>query len=135
MNLAGIYRKYGTKILIIPITAFIVFTALAFFWPGITYGIDFRGGVMISFSSTHPIPAEKIAQKIRTELGVTDVSVTPTEIPGSNKYGAFVEAVYPERAVAEANVTATATLTQGESNASTSGTEAFKQKIIQIIKQ
>lgn len=130
MNLSPLYRKYGTKILIIPLIAFVAFTYLAFFQPGISYGIDFRGGVMISFSSSSPIPAQKIADSIRSELGVTDISVTPTQIPGTNRYGGFVEVVYPETAVG--NVDETAVLTAG-----TEGTTAdtFKEKILAIIKR
>ncbi|NPA76132.1 MAG: hypothetical protein GXN93_00025 [Candidatus Diapherotrites archaeon] len=121
MNLAGVYRKYGTKILIIPIITFVVFAYLALIHPGISYGIDFRGGVMVSFSSSQPIPADRIAERIRTELGVSDVSVTPTEIPGTGKYGGFVEVVYPEGISADKNAQ--------------DSTEKFKEQIVQIIKQ
>ncbi len=134
MNLTGTYRKYGTKILIIPIIAFAVFAYLAFVYPGISYGIDFRGGVMVSFSSSQPVPADKIAERIRSELGVSDVSVTPTVIPGTGRYGGFVEAVYPEGVASEANIPGTAVLSAGDVNA-TNMTEEFKRKIVQIIKE
>ncbi|HIQ10272.1 MAG TPA: hypothetical protein EYH23_02025 [Euryarchaeota archaeon] len=96
MNLTPIYRKYGTKILIIPLVAFVLFAYLATVNPGISYGIDFKGGVRVSFSSTHPVPVDAIAEKIRRELGVPEVSVVPTEVPGTGKYGGIVEVVYPD---------------------------------------
>jgi len=135
MNLAGTYRKYGTKILIIPTIAFIVFAYLAMVYPGISYGIDFRGGVMVSFSSSQPIPADRIAERIRTELGVSDVSVTPTEIPGTGKYGGFVEVVYPEGISADRNVVNTPVITTENETNTPDTTEEFKKQIVQIIRE
>lgn len=132
MNLAGLYRKYGTKILIIPIIIFVAFTYLALIYPGISYGIDFRGGILISFSSSQPIPAESIAQKIRAELGVAEVSVIPTEIPGTGTYGGIVEVVYPEGISNESNVSTTPELVAGSE--AKSATEEFKDTVLGIIK-
>jgi len=117
MNLAPLYKKHGTKILIIPIIAFAVFTYLAVINPGISYGIDFRGGILVSFSSARPIPADSIAEKIRAELGVSEVSVIPTEVPGTGEYGGIVEVVYPENVSPEGDPT-----------------EGFKEAVLGIIK-
>jgi len=129
MNLAMLYRKYGTKILIIPLIVLAAFTYIAIINPGISYGIDFRGGIRVSFSSAHPVPADSIAQRISNELGVSEVSVIPTEVPGAGTYGGIVDAVYPEPSAKK--VSSTPELVP---EGSRDPNEEFKEAVLQIIK-
>lgn len=114
MDLSATYRKYGAKVLIIPVVIFAVFTFIALVNPGVSYGVDFRGGILISFSSDQQV-STSLAQKIREEIGVSEVSVIPTEVPGAGEYGGIVEVVYPEGALAKS-------------------VDEFKERVLEIIK-
>ncbi len=99
MNLETLYRKYYKKLLYVPVAIFFVYIYLAFFYPGIKLGIDFSGGVLVSFASDSPFDAEALASAIKQATGAADVRVTPTlSIEGGKTvYGGIVEVAYPER--------------------------------------
>ncbi len=138
MATGDIYRKYHKKLLLIPAALFVVYIVLAFFAPGLKYGMDFRGGILITFNAPKGFDAHALEQAIRKETGVTDVHVIPTitfqggkEVPGG-----IVEVVYPEniseKTAIEKN-TAEPSIAAGTGNPIS--VEQYKDKIIKIIQQ
>ncbi|NPA86926.1 MAG: hypothetical protein GXO00_02870 [Candidatus Diapherotrites archaeon] len=86
MNVAEIYRKHYKKMVLVPL---ILFAVLLFFLPKLRLGIDFTGGLSISFSSQMNVPPEEIANALKERFGVAEVSVLP--VTG----GYIVEMSYP----------------------------------------
>jgi preprotein translocase subunit SecF len=131
----NLYRKHGKRILIIPILLFLIYAFLIFVQPGVKYGADFRGGILVSFTSPQPVDAEKIMQAIKAATGATDVTVTPTTTfeGGKTEYGAIVEIVYPEKknVASDTNTAETVTLVAG----STDSENDFKNTVVNIIKK
>ncbi|NPA76621.1 MAG: hypothetical protein GXN93_02610 [Candidatus Diapherotrites archaeon] len=138
MTIAELYRKHHKKLLLIPAALFVVYIILAFFSPGLKYGMDFRGGILITFNAPQNFDARALEAAIRKATGVTEVHVIPTitfqggkEVPGG-----IVEVVYPENIkttpTAETNA---ATPAISASSASTVSVNEYKDKIIEIIKK
>lgn len=100
MQLEQIYKKYYKRLLYIPVAIFFVYIYLAFFWPGIRMGIDFSGGILVSFASDAPFDAESLEAAIKASTGSPDVRVTPTMTleGGKTVYGGIVEVSYPKEA-------------------------------------
>ena len=88
MEIAEIYRKYYKVMILVPI---ILFGVMLVFLPRLRLGIDFTGGLTISFSSHQKINPDTLADQIKSAFGVADVSVTP--VTG----GYIVEMSYPSK--------------------------------------
>ncbi len=86
MDVAKVYEKYHRVMVVVPVVLFVV---LLFFLPNLKLGIDFTGGISVSFSSNTNVPAEQIVSALKSTFGVAEVSVTP--VTG----GYIVEMTYP----------------------------------------
>jgi preprotein translocase subunit SecF len=136
MGMTEIYRKHHKKLLLIPAALFIVYLVLAFWAPGIKYGMDFRGGILVTFNTSHPIDAKALEDAVKGATGVSEVHVIPTVTVqnGKEMHGGIVEVVYPENmklgTTAESNSTEAA-ISVG---AREEGTQAFQDKVLNAIK-
>ncbi len=135
MAFEGLYRKHYKILWLIPAILFVANVFIAFVYPGIKLGVDFRGGILVSFASDKPVPADKLAAAVKAATGVAEVTVVPTESFGTGpRYGGIVEVVYPEniKLVPESNVQ-TPQLTAGTGSELTA--DQFKQKVLEAIKK
>lgn len=73
MDVAAVYKKYYRIMPVIPVLLAII---LAAFLPSLKLGIDFTGGISISFSSDKHVPPSVIEEALRAK-GFGDVTVTP----------------------------------------------------------
>ncbi len=67
--------KHYKKLLIIPLLVFIV---MAFYASQVTFGIDLRGGILITAPSTATIDAAKLESEISSNFDLEDLSVRTT---------------------------------------------------------
>ena len=88
MKVAEIYKRYYKKLVLLPL---IVFGITLFFLPSLKLGIDFTGGLSLSFSSSTSISPDNLSEYLKSSLGVSDVTVTP--VSG----GYIVEMSYPPK--------------------------------------
>jgi len=133
MSLADVYKKYYKRLLYIPVVLFFVYIYLAFISPGIHLGIDFSGGVLVSFASPKPFDAHALEQAIKAATGAADVRVTPTLSieRGRTMYGGIIEVAYPSnKQVVARSSGQTPTITQAETN-----TVAFRSTILNVLKK
>ena len=86
VNVAEIYRRYYKQLIFVPV---IVFGVTLLFLPSLKLGIDFTGGISVSFSSKSKVSPDSLADFLKSRLNVSDVSVTP--VSG----GYIVELSYP----------------------------------------
>ncbi len=136
MGFEEIYRKHHKKLLLIPAVLLVIYVILAFVAPGLKYGMDFRGGILITFNSPQPFNAQQLEKAIRQATGVTEVHVIPTITfqNGKELHGGIVEVVYPENMGSTyKDETNGAALVAGQP--SQPSIEAYKEQIISIIKK
>ena len=89
MKVSEIYRKHYRKMVIVPLVLFLV---LLYFLPSLRLGIDFTGGISISFTTEEEIPPDEIVSSLKSSFGIAEVSVTPLV---GVKRGYIVEMSYP----------------------------------------
>ncbi|MBN2127782.1 MAG: protein translocase subunit SecF [Candidatus Diapherotrites archaeon] len=79
------YKKW----LLLPGILFIVFLFVSFVYPGLTPGIDLKGGTNIVIRSSSPIDAQGIQTLLEQEVDLTDLTVTGISSPAG--YGVIIE--------------------------------------------
>lgn len=89
-DMEKIYKKYYKHMIVVPLILFIV---LLYYVPNLKLGIDFTGGISISFSTNKTINPSQLASDLKSTFGVADVSVVPVTGVGSKGY--IVEMSYP----------------------------------------
>ncbi len=78
-----------SKLLLIPAILVILFLFVSFVFPGLTPGIDLKGGTNIVIRSNQAIDAKGIEELLKTEFKLTDLSVSSISSPTGN--GVMIE--------------------------------------------
>ncbi|HLC92812.1 MAG TPA: hypothetical protein VJH23_03820 [archaeon] len=77
---SGNYKRY----IVVPAALLVVFLFLIFINPGVTQGIDLKGGTNIIVRSDAPLDAQSLQTKLNSEFSLTDLQITPISSPVGN---------------------------------------------------
>lgn len=71
-----LYARYYRKMFIIPLTLFILFIFIAFFYPGIKPGIDIAGGTMFIVRTNKDVPESELFSAL-SKYELTELKIVP----------------------------------------------------------
>ncbi len=91
-----LYRRHAKILPLIPLTALLIAAYLAFVYPGVKLGIDFTGGVVVSFQTKKSFDPTLLEHEIKEYFKATDVRVIPVYAGGTP--GGIIEMSYPPAA-------------------------------------
>ncbi len=81
MGLEGFYRGNYTRYLIVPAVLFAVFLFLIFIFPGISTGIDLKGGTLHIVRSSEPLDSAALETHLGNSFPLSDLQVTSISSP------------------------------------------------------
>jgi len=81
MGLEGFYRGNYTRYLVVPAALFMVFLFLIFISPGISTGIDLKGGTLHIVRSSEPLDSGLLETHLRESFPLSDLQVTSISSP------------------------------------------------------
>ncbi len=83
------FTKNYSKLLIIPIIILIIFILLIFIYPGISKGIDLKGGNQIIVHYDEEKEYTNLEASLRADYGIEQIQIN--EVKGLNDYGLLIE--------------------------------------------
>lgn len=83
--MANFYEKNYKLYLLIPLVLLFVFLGFVLVWPGITQGVDLKGGSLLIIDAPKPVDQKQVADFLSKEFDLVDVSISAVSSPLGNK--------------------------------------------------
>lgn len=83
--LHNFYSKNYKLYLVVPLVLTAVFLAAVAVWPGMTQGVDLKGGSLLIIDSPKPVGQKEVSDFLTSEFDLVDASVSTVNSPLGNK--------------------------------------------------
>jgi preprotein translocase subunit SecF len=83
--LADFYHGRFKLFLILPLVLFVVFLGIVGYWPGITQGVDLKGGSLLFIDAPMPVSEKEVLDFLNENFDLVDVAVSSISSPLGNK--------------------------------------------------
>ncbi|MDO8647469.1 MAG: hypothetical protein Q7R70_03565 [Candidatus Diapherotrites archaeon] len=83
--MTGFYEKNYKLYLAVPLVLLFVFLGFVLVWPGVTQGVDLKGGSLLIIDAPKPVDQEQVTDFLSKEFDLVDVSVNTVSSPLGNK--------------------------------------------------
>jgi len=90
MDIKNFYQGNYKRYLIAPALIFLIFLALIFVYPGVTEGIDLKGGTNIIVRAEKPLDTALLAPVLEKKYSLTELQVSSVS-SGGGSYGLFIQ--------------------------------------------